>query len=161
MNEHYKKAEEVLNNIIYVTLGTSDLDNNPWTTPLFVAFDKELNFYWVSPKDSRHSQNIQVNKNVSFVCFDSTVPKWTGVGIYFTAEAEEISDTAEMKKGIDLVFTRLEEVTPIIENYQGEKAYRVYRATPKQIWITSDKDVNGESIDMREELDIKLLQGIF
>lgn len=77
MSNLNKKAKQIIKESLYFVLGTVGQDNKPWVTPLFYCFDEELNFYWISPKDSLHSKNIEENGEVSLVIFNSQAPIWT------------------------------------------------------------------------------------
>lgn len=102
------RAKSIINENLYLTLGTST-GGKPWVTPLFFAFDSQYNIYWASPHDSRHSQNIRENPNVSLVCFDSHAPKWQGEGVYMQGQCTELTDLAEIASGLELIYKRLEE----------------------------------------------------
>lgn len=48
-----------------LTIATAK-DNQPWTSNVYFAYDDELNFYWVSSLDRRHSIEIKENEKVAF-----------------------------------------------------------------------------------------------
>lgn len=158
MSELIDKAKRIIKENLYFTLGTVGADNKPWVSPLFYCFDEELNFYWVSPKDSFHSKNIKENGRVSLVIFNSQAPIWTGVGLYMTGTAEELEDKIEIEKCLNLEFTRLGESVPSYDKYLGDNTYRAYRAKISNIWITADiKNEKGETVDHRSEINKKEL----
>lgn len=47
-----------------MTIGTS-LKDRPWNATVFFAFDKDFNILFFSREDTRHCQNIKINKYVS------------------------------------------------------------------------------------------------
>ncbi len=60
MSEHHnKRAAEIIKDIKYITIASVSDDGQPWNTPVYSAFDKDLNFYWFSDKNSQHSQNVR------------------------------------------------------------------------------------------------------
>ena len=61
---HNQKAAGIIKKIIYITLATASQDGQPWNSPLYSGFDKDLNFYWASDHNSVHSSNIKTNNNV-------------------------------------------------------------------------------------------------
>ena len=63
-------AKKIINNNIYLTLGTAD-NKIPWTAPLFYAVNNKYEFYFISKKDSLHIKHISNNPKVSFSIFDS------------------------------------------------------------------------------------------
>lgn len=42
-------------------------DNQPWAATVYFAFDKNLNLYWISKPDRRHSIEIRKNPKVAGV----------------------------------------------------------------------------------------------
>lgn len=146
------QAKKILNEVIYLTLGTVGEDNVPWVSPLFYAVDEKYNFYWISPKDSWHAKNNKFNKNASWVVFDTNAPKWEGQGVYFVGKCEEMANSDEVKMGLEYIFKRLEEKIPVPEDFLGENQYRVYRGTYDKAWITHDKTENGKTVDARAEI---------
>jgi len=156
MNENLVvEAKKILKSEIYTTVSSAGEDNVPWVTPLYFAVNDNYVFYWVSPKDSWHAKNIKHNSKLSWVCFDSHAPKWTGMGVYFTGKCEELTEEAEIKLGLTLIFNRLEEKVPEAEEYLGNNTYRVYKAVSDRVWITNDKTVDGKTVDGRSEIELK------
>ena len=92
----------------------------------------------MSHHGARHSQNIAVRPEIGMVVFDSTVAPLTGQGVYMSATAEQVTDTARSRRGLE-VFSRaaadegagefgLDQVT-------GEARLRLYRAAVHEHWI--------------------------
>jgi hypothetical protein len=82
----------IVDNALYLVLGTADADGRPWAAPVYFAHDGYREFVWVSKPDARHSRNIEVRPEVSIVVFDSTVPIGTGGGVYMEATATEVGE---------------------------------------------------------------------
>src|SRR5690348_5423268 len=93
---HNKKSAEILKKIIYITLATVSKDGQPWNSPVYSAFDKDLNFYWASDKEGVHSQNVRANSKVFVVVYDSTMAEGTGEGVYMKGKAIELTDKEEV-----------------------------------------------------------------
>src|SRR3990167_3792180 len=89
---HNKKAAEIIKKIIYITLASVTKDEQPWNSPLYSAYDKDLNFYWGSDWRSVHSTNIRKNNKVFCVIYDSTMAEGTGEGVYFFGKAYELAE---------------------------------------------------------------------
>lgn len=66
-------AQAIINRNLYLTLGTTDPDGYPWTSPVYFAPASGRTFYWVSATDARHSRHLAERPLVSMVIFDSTV----------------------------------------------------------------------------------------
>jgi hypothetical protein len=54
----------------FMTLATADADGVPWVSPVEFACDEELQFYWFSTTDTRHSQNVQTNPQAALSIYD-------------------------------------------------------------------------------------------
>ncbi len=133
---HIDSAVKILKSMKYMTLATVCEDGSPWNSPVAHSPLKELVFYWGSTEDSVHSQNIRRDKRVFVVVYDSTLPEGMGEGVYMKGEAEELDEV--------------------------EGLVRMYRFTPKQIWINdAEKDANGKYLkDFRVELDMEALNNL-
>lgn len=57
---HNKRAVEILRKIRYAT----NKDGKPWNSPVAHEYDNQLNVYWFSDKQNRHSQNVRENEDV-------------------------------------------------------------------------------------------------
>jgi hypothetical protein len=97
-------ARKIVDGNQYMTLGTADASGRPWVSPVWYAADGYAAFLWVSRPGTRHSLNLSERPELSIVIFDSTVPIGTGVGVYMSGSAEELSGPA-LERGIE-VFSR-------------------------------------------------------
>lgn len=59
-----KLIDEILRDSREMVLATS-VNNIPWACVLVFGHDKDLNLYWISFENTRHSQEIVKNPNVS------------------------------------------------------------------------------------------------
>jgi uncharacterized pyridoxamine 5'-phosphate oxidase family protein len=159
MAANSKRAAKILDQIIYATIATVGEDGQPWNSPVFTAFDGELNFYWTSDKDAQHSQNIRANGKVFLAIYDSTVPQGTGEGVYIMAEAREITDPPSINAARTI--TQGRKGRTIAEDeytyFSGEAVRRVYKAIPQKIWTNDNEhDEAGHFLrDIRVELHIE------
>jgi dihydrofolate reductase len=80
----------IIDSNLYMVLGTADQDGHPWVSPVYYAPTAYREFFWVSSPDTRHSRNIGVRRDVSIVISDSSVPIYTGKGVYMSAAAQEL-----------------------------------------------------------------------
>lgn len=157
--QHMTPAEKFTHLIktnIYRTTGSVGSDGVPWVTPLYYAYDEQLNLYWISPKDSWHSKNIQHNSNTSFTCFDSHAPKWTGNAAYMTLTVKELASERDIARALTYIFHRLDEPVPNSQEFSNNATYRTYQAKPKGMWVTGSKKIAEEIIDdARIEVNIE------
>jgi nitroimidazol reductase NimA-like FMN-containing flavoprotein (pyridoxamine 5'-phosphate oxidase superfamily) len=155
MNE---KAARIIKETIYAAVATSTKNGEPWNSPVYVVFDEALHFYWASGMESQHSRNICTNPQVFLAIYDSRVPWGTGRGVFIKAEAVEVDESDEIAKACQLRRNRIPDARHPLEDFVGDRPRRIYRATPKQIWMSQDGQVNGSFVDERVEIDMRQLQ---
>lgn len=160
MSDYYTdRAKEILEKIIYATVATASKEGQPWNSPVRHVYDKELNIYWFSDKESQHSRNVCENESVLIVIYDSTVPEGEGEGIYIQAKAHELNDLAEVsfarriKKGPDF---------DAPDDFIGDAIRRVYKAVPQKIWMNDAEIKDGKFIkDYRIEISLEKLKELW
>ncbi|MDP2594190.1 MAG: pyridoxamine 5'-phosphate oxidase family protein [bacterium] len=84
-----EQVKEVLANTHLMSLATSD-ENGAWATDVIFVYDDELNLYWMSDPDYRHSRAILKNNQVAGTITMSTKSKEPNFGIQFSGMAEKI-----------------------------------------------------------------------
>ena len=135
-------ARALVDDSLYMTLGTADEAGHPWVSPVYFAPVGYREFLWVSRTYRRHSQNLAVRPEVSIVIFDSTVPINTGRAVYVDGLAGEVP--------ADLLADRLEHYShravahgssPVtVAEVTGAVPHRLYRATATHIWALDEND---------------------
>lgn len=148
------RAKEIIEQIIYINIATSNSDGQPWNTPVFSAYDEEHNFYWGSDKESQHSLNIAANNKIFITVYDSTVPAGEGEGVYIQAIAEEVTDLEEIKKAHELLQSRRPVPYWRLEQMNGKGVVRIYKAVPQKMWMNDEGEKGGDYIDTRNELNL-------
>jgi hypothetical protein len=129
-----------------VTIATSDVNGNPWISPVAYTYDKDWNLYFVSIPSSIHCQNIKSNKKAAVAIFDSQQLWGEGVGLQIEAEVIEIG-LKDTLKIIPLYAKRkypyinpsrsiVDDVKVFVNKYitKGE-LYRFYKIVPKKFWM--------------------------
>jgi len=146
------KAVSIIKKIEYINIASITPEGMPWNSPVYTAFDNELNFYWFSWKKNQHSINIRNNKNVFVTIYDSTAPEGTGVGLYFSGKAYELSNIKEILMGMTVCYKRIKHKMRAVGEFLKHFPRRVYKFTPEKAWINGDGDIKGNFIDIRQEL---------
>ena len=129
-------AGEIIDESLYMVLGTADEAGRPWVSPVYFAVSGYSEFFWVSLPDARHSRNLAVRPEVSIVVFDSGVPIGTGQGVYMAARAEELSGS-ELERGIEVFSQRGQEHGGrawSAADVQVPAPHRLFRASVTQHW---------------------------
>lgn len=150
-----KKAQNIIEKILYITIATSSKDGTPWNTPVYSAYDKKYNFYWASWKKSQHSKNIRENNQVFLVIYDSTVPEGTGEGVYIKAKVYMLTEEKEISHALSYLDGRVNKKKNLktrTAQFQGDKPRRVYKAVPEKVWMNTEGEINGEYVDKRVEI---------
>jgi hypothetical protein len=151
-----ERATEVLRTIRYATVATADLQARPWNSPVYSAHDDELNIFWISDKQNKHSQNVRQNPRAFIVFYDSTVPLGQGEGLYFSATVSELSDPRDIQIARELVDGS---DSSGMEEYSGNGVCRIYRATPENAWINTVEARDGIIVrDYRIEIPLSELR---
>lgn len=157
-----EKVKRILTNNLFMTLATVSATGNPWSTPVFYALDEQYNFYWYSRKDTRHSQNIQENNNVSASIFSPEgEDKLEGVyvaGIATELVEEELQHATELyAKKAAVNEEELEQLTAV-EDFLGDAPVRMYKLTPMKMYISGEATKwEGKWIDSRIEVSLSEL----
>lgn len=84
-----KRILEVLKTTHLMSLATND-QNGPWVADVVFVHDKDLNIYWMSDPNTRHSKAISLNKVVAGTITYSTKSKELNFGIQFEGKAEKL-----------------------------------------------------------------------
>jgi nitroimidazol reductase NimA-like FMN-containing flavoprotein (pyridoxamine 5'-phosphate oxidase superfamily) len=130
-------AKSLIDNNIYMVLGTADETGLPWVSPVYYASSGYTEFYWVSSPDARHSRNIAVRSQISIVIFDSRAPIGTGQGVYMEAEAAELK-SADLETGIAVYSQHSLAHGGSVwktEEVLAPAPYRLYRASATGHWV--------------------------
>lgn len=158
MDKSANIAAKIIRKIEYINIASITPEGLPWNTPVYTAYDRNLNFYWLSWKENQHSKNVRNNPNVFITIYDSTCAAGTGVGIYLQGAAKELHNPVEMIVGMKEVYARERHKLRAVKEFLTHYPRRVYRFTPKKIWINGDSDIDGNFIDIRTEIDLKAVR---
>lgn len=156
-----QEAKKIISSINYINIASVTPGGQPWNTPVYFAHDKDLNFYWLSWKKNVHSQNIRNNSNVFVTIYDSKVPGGTGFGVYFQGKAYEINNPRKMITGLKTMYGKQNKKVKSAIMFLKNMPRRLYMFVPDKVWVNGDGDIDGEFIDVRTELDLTTLKGLF
>ncbi|PSB01352.1 pyridoxamine 5'-phosphate oxidase family protein [Merismopedia glauca] len=146
-----RQAQGIIANNIYCTLSTCSVDGIPWVSPLFFAFDDNLNIYWSSAIASQHSQNLYSNNGRAAISiFNTTFPEGSPEGLYFSGVASEL-DGDDTEFGLQLLKPRARNpINRTAVDYLNDSPRRMYRFEPKEAWVTGERiSVSNQLVDTR------------
>ena len=145
------ELQQLLREVPYATIATVRPDGQPWSTPLYVVFDKDLTMYWVSTPTNQHSQNILCDPRIFATVFDSHAPEGAGFGLYLQMTAQVLTKSADIAKARKLYTSSYGE--PGTHNPFGPDCLRkLYKATPTAIWHNCYYNASNEILDARRQL---------
>jgi hypothetical protein len=158
-------ARAIIDESVYVVLGTADEHGMPWVSPVYFGSDGYLEFYWVSSPEVLHSRNIARRPQISMVVFDSRQPPGTGRAVYLDAVAGEVGDD-ELDPGLEVYNRRSVERAELglrrfgREQVTGAAAYRLWRATVSRSFAMCPREAgkpcveHGAMFDHRTEITL-------
>ena len=154
-------AKEVIKNILYITIATSNKKGEPWNSPVYSAFSKNHTFYWASWRGNQHSRNIQENKKTFVVIYDSTVPEGTGFGVYMKGEAYQLGkrDSLEIIRALKLLYQRKNKKPRRLREFLGIFPRRIFKFVPEKIWVNSEGFLSRNYVDTRIDITNEILKG--
>lgn len=158
MNGLLKQAVKIIKAIPYINIASITPDGKPWNSPVYCAFDKKLNFYWLSWKLNQHSKNVRNNPDVFITIYDSTVPAGTGYGVYFAGKAYELNNPIDMLLGLKQIYGREKRSPKDVIFFLKKFPRRVYKFVPEKAWINGEGEIEGDYIDNRTELNLEKLK---
>lgn len=158
LQTYLSRIQHLLKTIHLVAIATTAKTGKPHNTPVFMAFDLNLQAYWASNLKTQHSRNILENNRIMMVIFDSVTGN--DGGVYIEAEAQPlIADDADFRQAYDALSELKEHTGGVMaskEHYLRRGSQRLYRAQPKKLWINlHTKDDNG-AIIADERIEVPL-----
>jgi nitroimidazol reductase NimA-like FMN-containing flavoprotein (pyridoxamine 5'-phosphate oxidase superfamily) len=162
MNSEIEKTKKIISDNVYMTLATASLDGRPWISPVFFAYDGDYNLFWVSNKDSLHSNLIRGNHRVAIVIFNSQAPQDEVDAVYIEAEVEELKDKDKIEHAAATLRARVtkdEFKVNQIGQVTKDAIWRIYQATPAAVSkLTEGEYINGQYVDKRIAIDLLAMQ---
>ena len=130
------RALEVVRAERYIVLATTSPDGVPWASPVWFAHDGLTAFYWLSRSYRTHSVNLEHQRRIAFVAFDSRQPAGTGLGVYAAADAGVVPD-GEVDAALAVLSPRSVEHggSPFTRDDLEPGSLRVYVARPAELWL--------------------------
>jgi hypothetical protein len=125
-------VRRVIDDNVYMVLGTADAGGRPWASPVFFAADGYRDLYWMSLPDVTHSRNLARRPELSIVVFDSRAAVGTGgaSAVYMAGTAAEVPDD-DVERALSVYpgppARGARRISPTEVRPPGH--YRLYRAT--------------------------------
>ncbi len=105
--------------------------DQPWSCIVYYASDTDLNLYWISKPDTRHSREIQINSKVAGsipIKFDDLIV----VGVQLEGDAKLVDDNSEIKEKVKLYSDKFNRGNSWCEDFiAGKNEHKLYRIKPR------------------------------
>src|SRR5688572_7268966 len=97
MRELRSLIQDYLKQAKLMQLGTA-VANQPWVCSVWFAADEELNIYWFSSVNRRHSEELKGNSKVAGAFALPHDPEDPPRGLQFQGVAEELTDIGSIQR---------------------------------------------------------------
>lgn len=117
--------------------------DQPWICTVYFVQDDQLNLYWLSLPERRHSQEIATHNKVAV-----TVPLKTDkpvMGLQATGVANAVSDIEEIERVMRVYVQKYGSGKDFYDNFiAGENHHALYRFTPDTIVLFDEVHFKGD-----------------
>lgn len=122
--------------------------DQPWCCTVYYASDEDLNLYWISKSDTRHSKEIQQNSKVAGaipIKYDNLIV----IGVQFEGRAVMIEDPQVIKDKVKLYADKFSRGEDWYQDFlKGSNVHKLYKIEPKS-FVVFDR-VNFPDNDRQE-----------
>lgn len=110
-------------------------NNIPWVAILNFAEDEDLNIYFISKKDAKHSQIISENSNVALSIYDhASKAEGSKVGVQITGICKILKNPVEIKRAYSIFKKKFPNTTLDLNSILGIAfSSAFYKITPNYI----------------------------
>ena len=136
-----KTIRDYLPQVIHMSLATC-LDNKPWVCEVHFVFDEDLNLYFRSKPDRRHSVEIASNPSVAGNIVTQHKIGEKPRGVYFEGTAERLNDVDEMHPAFTLYCERFDTGLEILEESKTDTGHDFYKITVKNFYLFDSRESN-------------------
>jgi uncharacterized protein YhbP (UPF0306 family) len=122
--------EKYLGEAKMMQVATSVADQ-PWNCTVYFVADEEMNLYWISKPETRHSKEIAVNQKVGFA-IPVQFTDLTVVGLSGEGNASEVASAEEIKKAIRPYADKFKRGEDWYKEFIGGKnPHKLYKIKPR------------------------------
>lgn len=139
-----KHITECMSSTDFCCIATVD-PKGVWSNPVFFAWDKDFNLYFISQMTSRHMKNIQNNPRIS-VSIYKTEQKGDVAGIQLEGTASILTKNdhnEEIQHAYDTYYGRAGHGTDV-EGYKKDPTWLYVKIIPEQIYYFDTRFFNEE-----------------
>lgn len=126
-------------------------DDQPWVCSVYFVADKELNIYWLSLPERRHSQELATNTKAAItipIKLDQPV-----IGLSVEGVAKVVSDPKQIRRTMKLYINRYQTGEKFYDNFiAGKNKHLLYHFKPAKFVLFDEVNLPPDtSVDWRPE----------
>lgn len=125
----------------YMCLATQQ-DGNPWASPVYFAWDQNLNLYFISMLQSRHMQSIAAQPVVSAAIYATNQDTQGDViGLQISGTAAVLDQDQDIRTAFENYYARALSLSYVKYGDKVDSPYAYHpdwhfvRLSPQQIWL--------------------------
>ena len=130
---------QYLPDVVHMSLGTCS-GTRPWVCEVHYAYDENLNFYFRSKKQRRHSLEIEKNKYVAGNIVAQHVVGEKVRGVYFEGVATMLEDVNEEHVDYKLYCERFNTGAEILEEAREENGHMFYQISVETFCLFDSRE---------------------
>jgi len=147
-------ARQILEDNQYMTLATVNPDGRAWVSPVVYAPDSNINLYFLSLPESRHSRNIADRPLVSAAVFDSGQACGAGVGLQIEGQVRPVPAEYSLRAlkwyfGRKWPYPGDNLAVKGFKKFVKGKIYRFYKFVPTSVWMNDPRKEKDERVLIR------------
>lgn len=133
MNDTEQFIRDYIPDVAHMSLATC-ADNKPWVCEVHFVYDNDLNLYFMSSRDRRHSLEIAKNPQVSGNIVKQHAQGEKPSGVYFEGAAEKVEDTSPDSEVYKLYVEKIGE-HPLLKFMPEPNGPRFYKITVSDFYV--------------------------
>ena len=134
-----QKIREYLAGVIHMSLATS-ANNQPWVCEVHFAYDQDLNLYFCSKTERRHSKEISQNNNVAGNIIEQHILGQKPRGVYFEGVAELLMNV-DMNHPAFLTYDKRFDVgLESLTEAMTEEGHKFYKITVNNFYLFDSRE---------------------
>jgi len=127
--------------VIHMSLATV-ADGRPWVCEVHYAYDDELNLYFSSSMNSRHSQELERNPHVAGNIVTQHFLKQNVRCVSFEGTAERLDEIDESHPGYIAYAKRLDKGSQLVQVAKREGSARLYKIAVSDFYLADGLESN-------------------
>lgn len=141
MDELKERIQQYLSEAKMMQLATASKDGKPWVCNVWFAADDQMNLYWISSTDRRHSRELAANNHVAIsICLVRDPSESEKGALQIEGTAEKLTNASEIARALKLYVSRGIFSLSQVKSFMADMVHPhvFYRAKPTTITLFQD-----------------------